>query len=397
MNKKILGVVLNTILFAGYGVFCWYYCYIQPGYAEMNVFLQVLKFLGIFIASLAATALLHQFGHVVSAVFLGFKVTYFEACFFKLWNDGERARFGLFFDPSLFFSGNVVISFNGAFDTGARFKQSRAKYSKFLLGGFIFNAGALVVTVIIYVLCLSFGAVFSPLFIVALAVMLSNWFMLYGAFTDEPSRRGDFIAYAASRDTENLLTALAAQSLAEKMDHSFLFGEAQKVIAFKIQNDLPWLDKDSLGALSAVVFYACAGQGRLDAGIEDFFNRKFLTAEGAAGLTAGQKLLFVMNIKNFIAYYIINYGRERASEILELAAAVSADISLINKETQSYFNRVREALKESLSPAELRALTEIRFFTSGSFEAGFKNYRDIRDAAEGKVRRAIYGWQEGAG
>lgn len=409
VNKKIFGNIFNFLLFGGYGVYCWYYSRTNFDPDEINVFLEILKHLGIFIAARMGAALLHQFGHLFFAAAAGFRVMYFEACFFKFWHDGERVRFGLFFDPRLFFSGTVIIKLKDAFDTAAGFTKNQAKYSKFLLGGFIFNIAAVFIAIVIYVLCLflpAFPAVFGPLFLVSLSVMLSCWFMIYNAFDDGAGKRGDFISFIKSRDAESLVLTLAAQSIVENIDHAFLFTEAQNVIAFKIRNGLPWLDRHAMNTLAAVAFYACAKRADFNPEIETYLNAEFFAQavkhdaeqqpadSNAITAERDKKLFLVIKIKNFVAYYALNYGRERALEILETGADAFKKLRLRDNSFYMYFCDVREMLKEKLDADELDTLSYTKFMSTDSYAMGFKNFREINDLAEDNVHQAIYGWQD---
>ena len=398
MNKKVLGNIFNFLLFAGYGVYCWYYSYLKPNYSDLSWFLETLKFIGIFIAARMCAALLHQLGHLFFAAAAGFGVLYFEACFFKFWHDGERVRFGLFFDPQLFFSGTVMVKLKNTFDTAEGFTKNQSKYSKFLLGGFIFNLAIVFLTIVVYVLCLSFHTVFSPLFLVSLAAMLSCWFMIYNAFDDQTGKRGDFVSFAKSRSAENLVLTLASQSIVEGIDHAFLFAGAQKIIAFKLKNGLPWLDRYAMNTLSAVAFYACAGRAEFNPEIETYLNSEFFIKEEQPDKEEPpdrNKMLFaVLKIKNFVAYCALNYGRERALEVLTLGEDAFKKLRLRDNSLHIYFCDTREMLKEKLDADGLDTLSYTKFMSADSYANGFKNFREICDLAEDNVHQAIYRWQD---
>lgn len=246
MSKKIFGQLINFILFCGYGVFCWYYSYLKPGYASLNVFLEILKFLGIFAAALAGSAIIHRLGHIFFALFQGLAIL-----------------------NNSFFSKSVRIRLKNTFDTAPAFKKNGVKYSRFLLGGLMFNTAVILAAVVIYALCLASRTVFSPLVVVSLAAMISCWYFVYAAFSDSPARRGDFISYQRSRNSDSLAITLAAQSAAEELDNVFILTEAQKALVLRIEHGVD-LDKEAMSALSAVFLYARNGKIALDPVIENY-------------------------------------------------------------------------------------------------------------------------------
>ena len=394
MSKKIYGNLINLILFGGYVVFCWYYSYLKPNYSDLSFFLEALKFLGIFLAARMGTAIFHQAGHAFFAVFSGFRIMYFEACFFKFWYDGEKTRFALFFDIQTLFSGTVMVRLKDAFDSAGAFKKNRKQYSRFILGGFIFNIAAVAAAVVIYSLCLAFHAVFSPLFLVSLAVMLSCWYMIYNAFNEDMGKRGDFISYTKARSSEDLIVALAAQSIVEDVNHGFLFKEAQNVIAFKIKNGLPWLDRYAMNTLSAIAFYACAGKAEFETEIEAYLLNEFFNKEKTPEREYREKIMTVVKIKNFVAFYALKYGRERALELLETAEGFYKELRLRDNALYVYFCDMREALQETLDASGMDTLSYTKFMASDSYAMGFKNFRDTLELAEDNVHQAVYKWHD---
>jgi len=409
MNEKFLGNIFNLLLLGAFCVYCVFYSRQKPDADDLRVFVEILIYLGIFLAARLGAALLHQLGHVIFAVFAGFEILYFEWFIFKLWHDGDRVRFGLFFDVNALFSGSVMIKLKNTFDTAVNFKKNHVKYSKFLLGGFIFNVAGIAAAIIIYAACLPMSAVFSPLCLCALAVMLGCWFMAFNAFDDSQGKRGDFIAFTKSRDSESLVVSLAAQSIVEGIDHAFLFREAQSVIAFKMKNGLPWLDRPSMNALSAIAFYACAGRAEFSRDIETYLNEEFFklvitdeketsdTTEQKPDATERDKKIFLAaKIKNFVAYYALYYGRERALEVLNLGAEAFTQLRLRDNSLFIYYADTRAMLKETLSTDEQEVLSYTKFMSADSYAMGFKNFREINDLAEDNVHQAIYAWHEQA-
>ncbi len=378
MKNRIFGYIINLTLFAGYCVFCWYYCSIQPGYVSMNAVLEALKFAAIFLAALALAALCHQSGHIIFAVWGGFKLKYLELLFIKLWNDGGKLRAGFVLNAGIMTCGRAEITVKNAFGTREAFSKNRAKYERFILGGFIFNAIGLICGIIVCAVCLSYHNVYSLLCIAALAFIVSNWFCIYAAFTEEGFACGDFLIFAVSRDTERLVTSLAAKSATESLDHSFLFCEAQNAVALKCENGLPWADADSISALSEIVLFAAAKKARFDPCIENYLNNEIFVPEGLNSLPPQKRKLFLLRIQNFIGYYLINYGQDRAKEILDLAKKACDEMKLRDKLLKKYFENAGTTLEKYESGQKQKGL-----FLSSKYTGGFTCYREITDLAEG--------------
>lgn len=383
--KAALGSLFNLLLFAGYGVYCGFY--VARNYRDPNVFLAILAFLGIFLAARILIAVIYYTGRLVTAAVNGFKISYFETVCFKVWFDGERTRFRFIFDPSILFGGTVMVRIKDKMDTREGFKKNSKGFLSTYLGG-LFAMALITVLLLVYsVLAVSLRFAFSP---AAFALIVAVWLITYNAFT-ENRRAGDFLHFLRLRgDSELFVTTVASQSIVEDTG-TFLLTEAQEIIKFKIENDMPVVDRHSMNVLCRVAALDALGDYRLYPEIEEYLNTRLYSREKLLEESADTQILAALRVRYFAARCIVRGEKDKAAAMYSLAAELLEKHRLRDTSFKVFLADMTRILSaDELSEEDIETLEETDFLDRDTYACGFIPYRHDIDRLDREAHAVLF-------